>query len=62
MPFERSAFARSVDKLVSTDGSPTSKFESGYLQWQAANGGAFTIGIQEAIDVAFKGIASQINK
>lgn len=48
MPFERSAFARSVDKLVSTDGS-------------AANGGVFTIGIQEAIDVAF-GAVGQIQR
>lgn len=62
MPFERSAFARSVDKLVGTDGSPTAEFESGYLHWQAANGGAFTIGIQEAIDVAFKAAADQIRK
>jgi hypothetical protein len=54
MPFERSALAASVDRLLATGVSPPSGFEEGYKGWQNANGGIFTISVAEAIDVTLQ--------
>jgi hypothetical protein len=56
LPFEQSAFAASVDRLLATGIAPASSFESGYKQWQDAKGGIFTVTIQEAIEFTFQAI------
>jgi hypothetical protein len=56
MPFEESALAASVDRLISTGASPPPSFESGYKQWQEAKGGIFTISVEEAIKIVFQTI------
>ncbi len=52
MPFEKSALAASVDRLVATGVSPSPNFEAGYEGWQSAKGGVFTITVPQAIDFA----------
>jgi hypothetical protein len=54
MPFQQSALAASVDRLLATDASPASSFESGYKQWQDAKGGVFTINVEQAITFVFQ--------
>lgn len=54
MPFEKSALAASVDRLVATGVSPSPSFESGYQGWQTAKGGIFTITVPQAIDFAYE--------
>jgi hypothetical protein len=59
MPFEESALAASVDRLISTGASPPPSFQSGYKQWQEAKGGIFTITVEEAIKIVFQTINQQ---
>ena len=49
IPFEEDAVRRSVLELKGAGAKPTATFEQGYAQWRAANGGAFTLTISEAI-------------
>jgi hypothetical protein len=53
MPFDRDALAASVDKLVASDAKPENGFEQGYANWQANQGGIFTISVPAAIDILF---------
>jgi hypothetical protein len=39
-PFEKSAFAASIDSLVATGVAPPRNFEAGYKQWREHNGGS----------------------
>jgi hypothetical protein len=54
MPFDETALAASVDRLLGTGGSAAPNFEAGYQQWASAKGGIFTIGVPEAIEAAFE--------
>ncbi len=56
MPFEESALAASVDRLLGTGASPPSSFENGYKNWQDAMGGVFTISVEKAIEFTFQAI------
>jgi hypothetical protein len=49
MPFGREAVQRSVTRLVH-DSLPLPAFESGYDEWQRAQGGVFTISVREGLD------------
>jgi hypothetical protein len=49
IPFEESALAASVDKLLATGAPPARDFDSGYKQWKEHNGGIFTVSIAEAM-------------
>lgn len=53
LPFERIALENSLGELVGTDGVMTATFEEGYAEWQAANGGLFTLPVAEVIGVIF---------
>jgi hypothetical protein len=53
MPFDQAAFAASVDRLLGTNAASSADFEGGYRQWEAAKGGVFTIGVQQALEVVF---------
>lgn len=48
IPFEESALAASVDKLLATGVSPSRDFDTGYRQWKEHNGGIFTVPLAEA--------------
>jgi hypothetical protein len=50
LPFEESALAASVDKLLLTGVSPPAYFEAGYQQWKDHNGGIYTITIMELLN------------
>jgi hypothetical protein len=54
MPFEQSALAASVDRLLATGAAPASSFEGGYKGWQDAKGGVFTIDVEQAIKFVFQ--------
>lgn len=54
MPFERSALANSVDRLLATNATLEPNFESGYAQWKDAKGGIFTISVPQAIEAVFQ--------
>jgi hypothetical protein len=56
MPFEESALAASVDRLLATGASPASSFESGYKQWHDAMGGIFTVSVAKAIEIMLQTI------
>jgi hypothetical protein len=56
MPFEQSALATSLERLVATGVSPPSSFEDGYKHWQDAKGGIFTLSVEKAIEVTFQAI------
>lgn len=49
IPFEETALAASVDKLIATGVPPARDFDGGYRQWKEHNGGIFTVPIAEAI-------------
>ena len=48
-PFEKSALAASVDKLIATGVPPAQNFDSGYEQWKEHNGGIYTVSIAQAL-------------
>jgi len=54
MPFEESAFAAAVDRLLITGVSPAPNFESGYQNWKDAKGGVFTVSVEKAMEFAFQ--------
>lgn len=54
IPFDKTALAASVDRLLATGVSPDPRFESGYKQWQDAKGGIFTISVEKAIEIMFQ--------
>ena len=56
LPFTELALRASVDKLVIAAGTSFPGFEAGYDEWKAANGGVFTITVQQAV----AGILSQL--
>lgn len=53
MPFTTDALMASLGRLVATDGVPAATFDAGYRDWQANQGGVFTITVDAAIVVAF---------
>jgi hypothetical protein len=57
MPFQQSALAASVDRLLATGALPASCYESGYKEWQDAKGGVFTINVEQAIKVVFQALS-----
>ena len=59
MPFQQSALAASVDRLLATGASPASGYESGYKAWQDAKGGVFTINVEQAIKFVFQTLSRQ---
>jgi len=59
VPFDKTALAGSVDKLVATGVSPDPGFEGGYKQWRDAKGGIFTISVEKAIEIVFQTIHQQ---
>jgi hypothetical protein len=56
MPFEASALAASVDRLLARNAPPNMAFEEGYRHWQSAKGGIYTITVSQAIEVMFESI------
>lgn len=48
-PFEKSALAASVDKLIATGVPPAENFDSGYQQWKENKGGIYTVPIAQAL-------------
>ena len=54
-PFDRAALADSVDKLIGT-ATLAPDFQRGYDQWRAARGGIYTVGVEEAVRLAFQTI------
>ena len=59
MPFDEAALAASVDQLLVTDASPAPNFESGYAQWQSADGGIYTINVSKAVEILFDTLRQQ---
>jgi hypothetical protein len=59
MPFEEGALAASVDHILVKNASPAPNFENGYEQWKSAEGGIFTISVQQAIDFTFAAMRRQ---
>jgi hypothetical protein len=57
MPFQQSALAASVHRLLATGASPAPSFESGYKEWQDAKGGVFTIDVESAIKFVFQALS-----
>jgi hypothetical protein len=49
IPFEQTALAASVDKLLSTGIAPPPNFEIGYKQWKENNGGIYTISVMQVL-------------
>jgi hypothetical protein len=50
VPFEKSAIATSLEKLLATDVKLSPDFESGYRHWKSdKNAGIFSISISKAI-------------
>ena len=56
-PFEQSALTASVDHLIGTGVPPNSGFESCYDEWRTAQGGIYTISVQEALAAMFETLA-----
>jgi len=56
MPFDQSALAASVDRLLATGVPPPSSFEGGYKHWQDAKGGIFTVSVEKAIEFTLQTI------
>ena len=56
MPFDRSALAASVDRLLATGVPPPSGFEGGYKYWHGAKGGIFTVSVEKAIEFTFQAV------
>jgi hypothetical protein len=54
MPFDKSAVVVSVDQLLATDARPPPQFEAGYGEWRAANGGVYTVSVDQAIQLLFE--------
>ena len=48
-PFDESALAASLDRVVATGVAPAANFEEGYGMWKSAQGGFFTLGVLEAL-------------
>src|SRR5262249_6391540 len=59
LPFDESALARAVERLVKTGVASPEVFESGYEQWKSANGGIFTIPVTQAISIVFDNLRSR---
>ena len=53
-PFSCRSLRGSVGALINTDSAPSQGFEDGYQQWQDANGGIVTIGVDEVIGLMLK--------
>jgi hypothetical protein len=51
IPFEISALARSVDKLLATGVPAPPNFEAGYKMWKEDKGGIYTITVTEATHI-----------
>jgi len=51
-PFEKSALAASLDKLIATGVPPAQNFESGYEQWKEHKGGIYTVSIAQALGLS----------
>jgi hypothetical protein len=49
IPFEKTALATSVDKLLATGISSPPNFEIGYKQWKENNGGIYTISVMQVL-------------
>ena len=60
MPFQRSALAASVNRLLATGAAPASSFESGHKEWQDAKGGVFTIDVESAIKFVFQALSQRL--
>ena len=60
MPFQQSALAASVNRLLATGASPASSFESGYQEWRDAKGGVFTIDVENAIKFVFQALSQRL--
>ncbi len=54
IPFEKSALAASVDKLLLTGVASPPNFETGYKQWKENSGGIFMISVTQALDIRRK--------
>ena len=54
MPFDKPAVVVSVDQLLATDARPPPQFEAGYGEWRAANGGVYTVSVDQAIQLLFE--------
>jgi len=52
VPFEKSALAASVEKLIATGVLPAGNFDAGYKQWKENKGGIYTVPIAQAIGLA----------
>jgi hypothetical protein len=59
MPFDESALAESVDKLLETGVSPGPNFEAGYNQWQSAKGGIYTVSVSAAVATVFQALGQR---
>lgn len=49
VPMDRDALAASVDSLLATGVAPDTAFEEGYKIWKDANGGVFTLTVQDIV-------------
>ena len=56
LPFTELALRTSVNKLIMATATSLPGFEAGYDEWKAANGGVFTITVQQVVT----GILSQL--
>jgi hypothetical protein len=50
-PFSKEALTQSLTTRMS-QAEPPPEFEQGYLEWQKAQGGVFTVSVAEAVDFA----------
>lgn len=57
LPFELSSLAASLDRLLDEHATPDDHFADGYASWKEANGGVFTISVDQAIAFVFRALA-----
>lgn len=58
-PFEQSALKESVGELLGTGSAPAPEFETGYQHWKSANGGVYTLHVDQVLAGIFQILRSQ---
>ena len=53
-PFEQNSFKDSLNELIGTSDEGHETFKEGYKYWKNANGGVFTVSINEAIEMSIE--------
>jgi hypothetical protein len=59
MPFDSTALAASVDRLLASDASPAHDFEAGYATWRAEAGGVYATSVPQAVDATYRSVTQK---